>query len=382
MTALVLLAVACEQGPPEKVGSQPWATADWSDSAAQDASPTQDSATDSAADSATDSATDSVPDVESCEDACADTSTSAGWARCYSCQCKAAMDGWLPGPDELQCANGAEIVIYHTDDDGVLSVVDSDVSTCANPARLNQTCAPGGRLGQLTHGDVTVKWICRRNVYSARAADDPSVPYDDVGAILYNMRTGASCWVDDTGAGINDDNWPAMDLTTEDADVAAWIRYFYAADGTGCSSCHDNDPFIYTPFLQSVGWVTGDYTWGGFSRVGLDGSRTLVEGLHLVSPEADACTSCHRITSTQTCSSWAADSMGTYKGSGTQPSLLVALGDTTSPLWEINTWMPVADPFPDPDEWEATYGEARDAIQACCAQPGVETDACTWEPNF
>lgn len=317
-----------------------------------------------------------------CTDACANTSGDAGWARCYSCRCKEAMDGWLPSTAELQCSNGAEIVVYSTDADGALTPVTTNVTTCANPTLLYGTCKPGGRLGQLTHGDITAKWICRRNAFVQDAVNQPDLPYDDVGAILYNARTGASCWFDDVdGTGLAGENWPDMDLSAPGADISAYQEFFYNTDGASCTGCHDNDPFNYSPYLQSVGWVAGSYTFGGYSRIALDGSLDLVDGVHLVSPDAAACTACHRIASESTCGSWAADSLGLARGGGSQQALQDAIGDPTSPLWPLLAWMPYENAL-DPDAWEAQYGLARDTVTRCCAQPGVQTAQCQWEPNF
>lgn len=322
------------------------------------------------------------PEEVDCTAACADTSEDAGWALCYSCRCKAAMDGWLPTPDELQCANGEEIVAYTTDEAGVLTEVDRDVSTCMNPSLLYGTCRPGGRLGQLTRGTVTVKWICRRNEFRADHAD-LTAPYDDVGVILYNSRNGASCWFDDIdGTGLAGDNWPDMDLSAPTGDVAAYTRFFYNTDGAGCTGCHDSDPFLLTPYLRSVKWVTDTaYTLGGFSRVTLDGSLVPADGLHLTSPDAAACTTCHRIAATATCGAWAPDSLGLVKGAGYQTVMEHHAGDPASPLWSLETWMPTPSVL-GPTEWEKEYGLARDTLLQCCQSPGVETPGCTWAPYF
>ena len=332
-----------------------------------------------------------------CTAACADTSTSAGTAVCYSCQCKAAMDGWLPSQDEYQCANGEEIVIYTAGEDGALTAVDADVTTCANPTLLYGTCTPGGRLGQLTHGTVTAKWICRRNQYVAGAIDDETLPYDDVGLILHNSRNGASCWFDDNDhTGIAGRNMPDIDLTKDNPEnQAQFLGYYYYTDGKSCTRCHDNDPFNYTPYLQSVHWQAGAYTSSGFTRVALDSapSGTYAENntSHLVSAGADACTSCHRISSGATCSTWAPDSYGVTKAPGTEDRVFTASADANSPLWWLGTWMPYTGDGqptpPDHEAWEARYGLARDTIQACCARPGVNTfddngaPVCEWEPT-
>jgi hypothetical protein len=321
-----------------------------------------------------------APELLDCTEHCAQNQTAAGAARCYSCRCKNAMDGWLPSPAELQCSLGEEMVILTADADGALSPITGPVSTCANPSLLYGSCDPGGRLGQLVHGDVTAKWICRRLSFHADW-NDTTIPYDDVGVILYNARNGASCWYDDTdGTGLAGDNWPDIDLTAPDADPSDHLRYFYQTEGQSCVGCHDNDPFNLTPHLQSVTWQTGTYVFGGFGRVNLEGGVSSTGARHLVSPEVAACTACHRISSTETCDSWALDAMGVDKGAGYQQVVNNAAGDAADPLWHLGTWMPFGIPIGTAAEWEAEYGVARDAIVQCCQNPGVDGPGCTWEP--
>lgn len=325
-----------------------------------------------------------APEPVDCSVFCADTTTDANIPRCYACRCKAAMDGWLPSPEELQCSRGEAIVTYTTDAEGSLTPVEDDAASCTNPSLLYGTCTPGGTLGQLSHGDVSVKWICRRYSYGDDY-NDPNAPYDDVGAILYNARTGASCWFDDMdGTGLAGDNWPDMDLTRPDADVEAWTSFFYHTDGEGCVGCHDNDPFIYTPHLSAVAWTSGAWTSGRYRLTELNGGLKRSGARHLVSPEAAPCTSCHRITSNQTCASWAPDSVGAAKGYGHQDLVVEAANDPESPLWQLGTWMP-PDPGTDPQAWRDDYGAAVALVTACCRHPGVDkpatekSQACVWE---
>src|SRR5262249_5394821 len=147
----------------------------------------------------------------------------------------------------------------------------------------------------------------------------------------------------------------------------AFFQYYYYTDGTGCSTCHDNDPFNYTPFLQSVGWKTGGYTLGSFERISLDGTLVTNGTSHLVSPEAAACTTCHRITSGGTCTSSAADSFGAHRGTGYEPRVVEAANNPDSQLWWLGPWMRYQDePIHDRAAWDEVYGAARDHIEACC----------------
>jgi hypothetical protein len=312
-----------------------------------------------------------------CGPHCVDQVTEAGAATCYACRCKEAMGGWLPSPAELQCSRAEPLDVLVVDGSGALTATRDQVATCANPSLLYGTCAPGSRLGQLEQGDVTVKWICRRNTYHPDS-DRLDLPYDDVGAILHNQRNGQTCWFDDIdGTGIAGDNWPDLDLTAPDADADAFVELFYRTLGDGCTGCHDNDPFVFTPFFPQDRWDTGDYVFGGFALTGLDGGSIPVPQQRLVSPEVGPCLTCHRLTSGATCSEWAPQSMGAHKGAGHQPEVVEAAADPDRGAWPLGIWMP-----PDPADqavWERTYGAARDRIAECCAAPGVETERCRWE---
>lgn len=316
-----------------------------------------------------------VPQVD-CTSACVDTSDEAGRQLCYSCRCRAAMDGWLPSPAELQCEHGAEIEVFTTDPSGELVPAAPGAGSCANPSLLYGTCDGGGRLGQLTHGDVTVKWICRYN----HTTSAPGVePYDDVGVILHNRRTGASCWFDDEdGTGIADGNLPDLDLEASDqANRDAFAELFYVTNGEGCTDCHDADPFLYTPYLQSVGWQTGPYVVAGFSRVTMDGGLAPVGRRALVSPESAPCRTCHRLADGASCAQWIPDSVGAEKGFGHEAAVLAAPG---TDRWWLATWMPYTEGVPmtrDAALWETTYGAARDHVLGCCADPGAP--GCVWE---
>jgi hypothetical protein len=74
-----------------------------------------------------------------------------------------------------------------------------------------------------------------------------------------------------------------------------------------CVDCHDNDPFIHTPFFHQVKkngeTLLPSNPNGKYFVVGSKYHQTAAwEVKVLVSPEAGTCTSCHRIGSRRTCS--------------------------------------------------------------------------------
>lgn len=327
------------------------------------------------------SSTGTPPVVIDCTEACADLATDAGAAVCYACRCKAAMDGWLPSTAELQCSLADEIEIYTADVSGpetVLAPAAADATQCVNPSLLYDSCQPGSRLGQIQHDDVFFKWICR-DPYEV----DGQVVYADAGAIAYNAATGASCWWDDVDNVTGDDDWPSLDLMDGDADnLARHLETFYYTEGDSCTSCHDNDPYVYTPYLQSQAWpVLSPHALGPYSHVRLDGTLDATANVHLVSPEVQPCTMCHRLSAAGSCDFLAADSLGQNKDLYAYDPAVIEASDPQSPHWRLAYWMPGEPPeVPTYAQWLATFGAARDRIDECCANPGVSTASCEWAP--
>jgi hypothetical protein len=334
-------------------------------------------------------------EAASCQAACDDTDDDADWAACYACRCKAAMDGWLPTPAELSCERGAEIVVYkaHRSPAGVtLSRVTQEERECFNPPRFagarryGNSCAPGSRLGQLRHGDVFVKWICRREKFHA-SFDAAALPYEDTSVIAYNARTGATCFWDDKDGVVAAANNPPLDVADGDTDkVRSFLATYRRQEGEDCVGCHDNDPFLYSPYLQSARWQTdAAFTDGPYRRVTVAGQLERI-GQHLTSKDAEACTRCHRIGRGHTCAGLALDSLGNSQLESLQAFLreaapenwgLARASDDTRFPWPV--WMPINAAVPGSHAAffrPQKFGKAAEALASCCADP--EADGCQW----
>jgi hypothetical protein len=377
IVALVLLtlgsAMGCHDAPPagESLGGS-------SESSDGDTGNTTDAATD--ADEVDDSSTGEPPPPDACADACLDLASPAGIAVCHSCRCKVAFDDWLPSVDELQCANAEPIVTYHaelSDTDYVLEPAPLGATDCANPSLLTGSCRQGSKLGHVTHDDVSVYWICRDPYLDL----DGSVIYEDMAVIGQNRRTGATCFWDDINHVTHEDDAPPLDLLEATADERARsIEVFTYKDGSGCVTCHDHDPFIYTPYLQSTSWTSVAADKGPYHLVDLGGVPRPTGVMHLVSPEANACTSCHRLGSANTCSYFAPDSFATHKITAYEPEVHAA-AEPGSPYWPLAYWMPSATlAVADFADWETKFADARVHILQCCDAPGIDTDGCQWAP--
>ena len=320
------------------------------------------------------------PAPDACADACTETGSDGGAALCHACRCKVAFDDWLPPVEELQCANAEPIVTYHallSETDFTLEPTEPGVIRCANPSLLTGSCRQGSKLGHLTHDDVSVYWICRDPYLEV----DGRVLYHDMAVIGHNARTGATCFWDDVDDVVHEDDAPPLDLAeASEQERARSIEWFGYSDGSNCITCHDHDPFIYTPYLQSTTWSSIAADKGPYHAVDLDGSARPTDVAHLVSAPAAPCTSCHRLGSNETCSFFAPDTLGDLKINAHESEVHDAT-DPNSPHWRLAYWMPGGThAFDDFAQWDATYGEAREHILRCCENPGVDGDGCEWAP--
>ncbi len=327
-----------------------------------------------------------APETVTCKQVCEDASPFADQARCYSCRCKEALGG-LPGPDVISCSNAKQMQVYKLKPiEGGFDLEEQKqtVDTCWNPSLLYGDCQYGSKLGQTTVGNTHFKWICRHR--SNGDMNDKDATYDDVGVIALNMDTGASCWWDDYGGKISDKYFPKLDLTSAtQKEIDGFKSVFYNTTGEGCTGCHDNDPFMFTPYLRSTEWKTEGYTDAKYSTVQYDGSLRKVGHAFLASDEASECTSCHRIASSSTCASWAKQSMGIQKRSGFEQPVYDAV-DTVGAdgkrqpgvNWQLAYWMPPTKGFPKGtwEKWHEKNAGSKDMVIKCCANP--KAAGCKW----
>lgn len=328
-----------------------------------------------------DEASTGLPEApDACADACADLSAGMGLALCQSCRCKVAFDDWLPPASDMQCANAEPIVTYHatlSDTDFTLDPSPPSATTCANPSLLTGSCRQGSRLGRVDHEDVTVYWICRDPYLEV----DGRLVFEDMAVIGHNRRTGATCFWDDVDHVMHEDDAPPLDLVeASEQERARFVERFSYTDGSGCVACHDHDPFLYTPYLQSTGWSSIAAEKGPYHFVELDGGARPTNVQHLVSADAAPCTTCHRLGSENTCSFFARDALADHKTVDYEPQVHAAT-EPGSPYWPLAYWMPgVAHDLDDFGQWQEAYGAARDHVLQCCASPGVDTYECRWSP--
>jgi hypothetical protein len=138
-----------------------------------------------------------------------------------------------------------------------------------------------------------------------------------------------------------------------------------AYEGDRCVSCHDNDPFVYTPHLEGVWRFDLDaYRFGPYAQVRIAGPPTSIPHRHLVSDEASPCTTCHRIADGRTCATFVPSSAGLpAENLPYQPELRRERA--------LTRWMPHPS-----GAWSPALDAAVAHIEKCCASP--DDPACRW----
>ncbi len=217
------------------------------------------------------------------------------------------------------------------------SLLQQDSWVIREVARL-APCVPHTRLGTSpAQAGFPTKWVwtCRR--YFPRPADDWH--FDDINMIGHNPETGATCFfvsninrfmpsggedLGNNGAYVPSPSGPygARFWKTPDqlTNRASW-----QGGSQKCTDCHDNDPFVHTPFIQQVTrngvpvvpsfpngpyYLVGDRRFFGDPQWLTTGNPRGWQVRRLASPEAATCTGCHNIGDRRSCSDWAQWSIG------------------------------------------------------------------------
>jgi len=223
--------------------------------------------------------------------------------------------GTLP-PDSLEeysakCldAIGLDVPAFSCDDGTVIP--QTNISTdpypsasCDAPNVLSGRCDPGSTFQVLAQTDeAIVVALCRK-----KGAEDGI--YRDIAVIQYNQVNGATCFYQAL-----DDALEAA--VTAPSDTSGTFPWFSPPDTAivNCVECHDNGPFIRSPYLAQLrnepanrlpGTNADDNVWGPpnewnkfqpYTFVGNDFQSWQVESLSL--PDV-SCMNCHRMAVSKT----------------------------------------------------------------------------------
>jgi hypothetical protein len=204
------------------------------------------------------------------------------------------------------CINGSysvQIPITITDANGGVTSPSSKPARCDRPDWLRGSCAPYTHVARSVN-DQGTRWVL-----ICRAPDDTQgaavTTYNDIAIIGHNPQSGRACFVQNALFVKNDATHVPSISDPVQAD-GMWASF----KGESCNSCHDADPWIHSPWLDQAKYQDGTHV---VPRQGEDAAYPLGKGApfslvaqkangwasrkYVVSPEAAACTGCHRMGS-------------------------------------------------------------------------------------
>ena len=280
----------------------------------------------------------------------------------YGAACAAAIAP-IPGFD---CAEGVTVPITI---DGV-EITDRAPETCDRPGLLDNgpgsdgQCVPFSRILNLSTGTAQVSVMCRQKRF--RSAD--SSAFDEIDVIAHNPATGATCWFQAEGTEEAPLSGAAVPSPTAPEGAGFWAPPATVA-AAGCGTCHDNDPFMYSPFVGQVWGHVPTNPLGPYAHVdagfGFAGWPT-----HEMQPRDNTCLGCHRIgTGHLTPPDPAAEKPGSCgQLAAWMTGAPVHGADAAARSYPLSHAMP---PYfgLSQEAWDEIYGASVAAVRSCCADP-------------
>jgi hypothetical protein len=217
---------------------------------------------------------------------------------------------------------------------------------CDRPNVLNHQCDPGSRFQVVKQtNDAIVVGHCRKK----GGADHR---YGDIAAIQYNQVNGATCFYQALDDSSNLSNTVTAPIKGNGPGQFPWLSPANTA-GIQCVKCHDNGPFVRSPYLAQLngegknrlpGTNSGTgpwdrrFTWNKtlpYTFVGADFQSWKVYSLS-VTGTGSLCTGCHRMGISSVASSFI-DRNGTALAFGSEATAMTQLHknphSADSPIW-------------------------------------------------
>ncbi len=296
--------------------------------------------------------------------------------------------------ETYSCLNSTPIPMTVTDDSGNVTYPETKQTQCDKPQFIYSSCEPNAVTGQ-TNGPRVASRTNEQGttfVILCRKALPEEGMYNDVAMIGHNPYTGKTCYYQNGLYRLTDGNHvphPADEVDSPGSPQVSESLWSGIHGGLGsgiqCAECHDSDPFIHTPWIDGAkdergetvipklgthdGYANG-FNDAPYSIVNLEGQGWTMPK-HLTSPEAAACTKCHRVGDGRWASSW----LRRLEGTDTFWSNLLT---QTGLQFDHVFWMPPDAEGIDETTWaDSRHGKALDFIQKCETTPTAEE--CIWE---
>lgn len=277
----------------------------------------------------------------------------------YGETCAKAIEA-LPA---FNCLDGEIIPI--TVDGGKTPVSYEPGMDCDRPSLLplgnkDGQCVPFSRallISDTTQAQITA--LCRQK--TIRSADSPM--FDEVDIVAHNPSTGDTCWFQATAKSPDGMDAtrvpPPNEKTPPPGHVAAkdfWNSPAHVAEDD-CGGCHDNDPFMYSPYIAQVWHQVPTNPFGWYKHIGEDFQWW--EQPKSLTTRGNTCTGCHRIGAQFTCE------QGMYEAAGAIPP---KNGNDWANSYPNSHWMPPGN-FHNEDAWNVIYQSAIQQLGTCCEDP-------------
>jgi hypothetical protein len=270
----------------------------------------------------------------------------------------------LIGPlPEFSCADGVPVPVTV---DGVLVKDPKPQMECDRPALLDNgpdsdgQCVPHSRILSLSTETMMVSVMCRQKVIR----DPASMDFDEIDVIAHDPATGATCWFQAKGSRDKPVGGLKVPSPTAATDNSFWEAPEIVADD-GCGNCHDNDPFMYSPFVGQVWREVPVTPFGPYFHVGPEFGAWPTKTFAL---RDNTCLGCHRIGQGETCGSLARRMTGKEHPQGADPfARRFAMSHAMPPGFGQGEAV-----------WDIIYREAMAQIESCCAKP--DQPACALTP--
>lgn len=232
--------------------------------------------------------------------------------------------------------------------------------------RADGQCVPNSRVLNLSRGDAQFAVLCRQK--KIRPAD--SIYFDEVDIVAHSARDGSTCWFQAAGK-----NGQPLDTTRVPPPNEAvpppgrvsardfWNSPAQVAQAPleeRCSYCHDNDPFMYSPFIGQVWEQVPTDPFGWYKNIGPD-FQAWPKPVSL-STRNNPCVGCHRLGVEFT------SGRATEEAVGLVP---IPNADDWARRYPASHFMPTGNFFSE-RQWAAIYSEAVTAILACHRDPAAE----------
>jgi hypothetical protein len=265
------------------------------------------------------------------------------------------------------CANGEYSQIVPITRDGVEVTTFPSDEKCDHPDWLRKSCQPWARVNRAIN-DQGTRWfmVCRKMFDNQKKED---THFNDIAMIGHNPKTGKTCFFQNGLYGKVDGSKVTNPADPRNGD-ATWSLF----EPHTCHSCHDNDAFVHTPWIEQLKDKQGNLL---VPRIGSDpdfkvdgpywvlGMKPTGHAMKqmLVSSQAQACMGCHRLTNGNTLS-------GVETGGGTWVERSVGEDDDFNNFvtnsvkndFKASHWMP---PGANESNFESTYRQTLQFLGTC-----------------